>query len=184
MDAAAGSAALTDEDLVAQCVMLLFAGHETTRNLIGNGMYTLLCHPNAYQELRDDEALWSTAIDELLRYETPVQGFGRSLKTDLAFEGTQLPAGSSVLFMIGAAHRDPRQYTDPDGLDLRRPHNRHLAFGGDAHVCLGSTLARLEGRSSMSALTRRFPDLRLADEQPDWSPNFAFRGFKTLRVRI
>jgi len=184
VDAAAGSAALTDEDLVAQCVMLLFAGHETTRNLIGNGMYTLLRHPDAYQELRDDEARWNTAIEELLRYETPVQGFGRSLKTDLAFEGTHLPAGSAILFMIGAAHRDPRQYSDPDSLDVRRPHNRHLAFGGDAHVCLGSTLARLEGRSSMSALMRRFPDLRLADEQPDWGLNFAFRGLNTLRVRI
>jgi cytochrome P450 len=184
LDAAAGSGSLTDEDLVAQCVMLLFAGHETTRNLIGNGMYTLLRHPNAYRDLRDDEALWNTAIDELLRYESPVQGFGRSLKTDFAVEGTHLPAGSSVLFMIGAAHRDPRQYADPDSLDVRRPHNRHFAFGGDAHVCLGSTLARLEGRSSMSALMRRFPDLRLADEQPDWGLNFAFRGLNTLRVRI
>jgi cytochrome P450 len=184
LDAAAGSGSLTDEDLVAQCVMLLFAGHETTRNLIGNGMYTLLRHPNAYRELRDDEALWNTAIDELLRYESPVQGFGRSLKTDFVVEGTHLPAGSSVLFMIGAAHRDPRQYSDPDSLNVRRPHNRHFAFGGDAHVCLGSTLARLEGRSSMSALMRRFPDLRLADEQPDWGLNFAFRGLTTLRVRI
>jgi cytochrome P450 len=184
LDAAAGSGSLTDEDLVAQCVMLLFAGHETTRNLIGNGMHTLLRHPNAYRELRNDEALWNTAIDELLRYESPVQGFGRSLKTDFAVEGTHLPAGSSVLFMIGAAHRDPRQYSDPDSLDVRRPHNRHFAFGGDAHVCLGSTLARLEGRSSMSALMRRFPDLRLADEQPDWGLNFAFRGLNTLRVRI
>jgi hypothetical protein len=182
LDAAAAS--LTEEDLIAQCVMLLFAGHETTRNLIGNGMYTLLRHPSAYQDLREDEALWPTAIDELLRYESPVQGFGRSLKTDLAVEGIQLPAGSSVLFMIGAAHRDPRQYSDPDSLDVRRAHNRHLAFGGDAHVCLGSTLARLEGRLSMSALMRRFPDLRLADEQPDWGPNFAFRGLTTLRVRV
>jgi cytochrome P450 len=180
--AAAGS--LTDEDLIAQCVMLLFAGHETTRNLIGNGMYTLLRHPKARQELRDNEALWLTAIDDLLRYESPVQGFGRSLKTDLTVEGTHLPAGSSILFMIGAAHRDPRQYSDPDSLDVRRPHNRHLAFGGDAHVCLGSTLARLEGRLSMSALMRRFPDLRLAEGQADWSPNFAFRGLNTLRVHL
>jgi cytochrome P450 len=178
------AASLTEEDLIAQCVMLLFAGHETTRNLIGNGIYTLLRHPSAYQELREDEALWPTAIDELLRYESPVQGFGRSLKTDLAVEGIDLPAGCSVLFMIGAAHRDPRQYADPDRLDVRRAHNRHLAFGGDAHVCLGSTLARLEGRLSMSALMRRFSDLRLADEQPDWGPNFAFRGLTTLRVRV
>jgi cytochrome P450 len=178
------AASLTEEDFIAQCVMLLFAGHETTRNLIGNGMYTLLRHPSAYQELREDEALWPTAIDELLRYESPVQGFARSLKTDFAVEGIHLPAGSSVLFMIGAAHRDPRQYSDPDCLDVRRAHNRHFAFGGDAHVCLGSTLARLEGRLSMSALMRRFPDLHLADAQPDWGPNFGFRGLTTLRVRV
>jgi cytochrome P450 len=184
LNAAADSRSLTDEDLVAQCVMLLFAGHETTRNLIGNGMHTLLRHPKAYQELRGDDALWNTAIDELLRYETPVQGFGRALKTDLEVEGTHLPAGSSVIFMIGAAHRDSRQYSDPDRLDVHRPHNRHLAFGADAHVCLGSTLARLEGRLAMSALMRRFPGMHLADEQPDWSPNFAFRGLNTLRVQI
>jgi hypothetical protein len=184
LNAAASSPSLTDEDLVAQCVMLLFAGHETTRNLIGNGMHTLLRHPKACQELRDDDALWNTAIDELLRYETPVQGFGRALKADLEVEGARLPAGSSVLFMIGAAHRDPRQYSEPDRLDLRRPHNRHLAFGADAHVCLGSTLARLEGRSSMGALMRQFPDLRLADDEPDWGPNFALRGLSTLRVHL
>lgn len=85
--------------------------------------------------------------------------------------------------MIGAAHRDPRQYSNPDKLDLHRPHNRHLAFGGDAHVCLGSTLARLEGRLSICAVSRRFPNLRLVDERPDWGPNFALRGLNTLRVR-
>jgi hypothetical protein len=106
------------------------------------------------------------------------------LTADFEISGTRLPAGSSIMFMIGAAHRDPRQYSDPDQLDLRRPHNRHLAFGGDAHVCLGSTLARLEGCLSISAVMGRYPNLRLIDEQPDWGPNFAFRGLNTLRVRI
>jgi cytochrome P450 len=183
MDAAAGSV-LTEEELIAQCVMLLFAGHETTRHLIGNGIYTLLKHPDAFGDLRNDENPWPAAVEEVLRFESPVQGTGRTLTTDLEIGGTRLPAGSSIMFMIGAAHRDPRQYADPDRLDLRRPHNRHLAFGGDAHVCLGSTLARLEGCLSISRVMGRFPNLRLIDEQPDWGPNFAFRGLNTLRVRI
>jgi cytochrome P450 len=184
LDAADDADVMTEEELYAQCVMLLFGGHETTRNLIGNGIYTLLKHPDFYAELRNDERLLPSAVEELLRYESPVQAFGRVVKADLEIDGTRLPAGSAITFMIGAAHRDSRQYSDPDRLDLRRPHNRHLAFGGDAHVCLGSTLARLEGRLSISALTRRFPKLRLIDERPDWGPNFAFRGLNTLRVRI
>jgi cytochrome P450 len=184
LDATDEDGAMSEEELYAQCVMLLFGGHETTRNLIGNGMYTLLKHPEACGQLLDDESLLPAAIEELLRYESPVQAFGRVVKTDLELDGTQLPAGSVITFMIGAAHRDSRQYSDPDRLDLRRPHNRHLAFGGDAHVCLGSTLARLEGRLSISALIRRFPSMRLVDEQPDWGPNFAFRGLNTLHVRV
>ncbi|HMK84333.1 MAG TPA: cytochrome P450 [Steroidobacteraceae bacterium] len=182
LDAAAGGDAMSEEELHAQCVMLLFGGHETTRNLIGNGVYTLLTHPEACAELRNDERLLPSAIEELLRYESPVQAFGRATKADLELDGVKVPAGSGVMFMIGAAHRDPRQYADPDRLDLGRRHNRHLAFGGDAHVCLGSTLARLEGRLSIGALIRRFPALRLTDERPDWGRNFAFRGLSTLRV--
>jgi hypothetical protein len=164
--------------------MLLFAGHETTRNLIGNGISTLLKHPDTMSELRNDDSLWPAALEELLRYESPVQAFGRTVKADLEIEGMHLPAGSSIGFMIGAAHRDPRQFEDPDRLDVRRPHLRHLAFGGDAHVCLGITLARLEGQLSITAVTQRFPNLRLMDQTPDWGSNFALRGLKTLRVRI
>jgi cytochrome P450 len=174
---------MSEADLYAQCVMLLFAGHETTRNLIGNGLYTLLKHPDVAEDLRRNDELWHAAVEELLRFETPVQGFGRTVPCDRELEGTPLAAGSSIVFMIGAAHRDPRQYPDPDRLNVRRLHNRHLAFGGDAHVCLGSTLARMEGRLSIRAVTRRFPNLRLIDPEPDWGANFAFRGLSTLRVR-
>jgi len=163
--------------------MLLVAGHETTRNLIGNGIYSLLKHPDTLAEVRGDESLWPAAVEELLRYESPVQAFSRSVKADIDIDGKALPAGSAIVFMIGAAHRDPRQYSEPDRLDLRRPHNRHLAFGGDAHVCLGSTLARLEGRQSIRAVIQRFPALSLVDERPDWGTNFALRGLTTLRVR-
>jgi cytochrome P450 len=182
LDAAAGAEPLSEEDLHAQCVMLLFGGHETTRNLIGNGMYTLLTHPEAYSELRNEASLLPSAVEELLRFESPVQAFGRTVKEDIEIDGKSLPKGSGLMFMIGAAHRDPRQYHDPDRLDLRRAHNRHLAFGADAHMCLGSTLARLEARLSIGALMRRFPELRLKEDQADWSRNFAFRGLNTLRV--
>jgi cytochrome P450 len=184
MDAAEGAGGLSEEDLHAQCVMLLFAGHETTRNLIGNGIYTLLKHPDTMRELRDDDSLWPAALEELLRYESPVQGIARGVKSDIDIAGTHLPAGSAIGFMIGAAHRDPRQFPDPDRLDVRRPHLRHLAFGGDAHVCLGITLARLEGQLSLTALTRRFPNLRLMDETPEWGSTFGLRGLKKLRVQI
>jgi cytochrome P450 len=184
MDAAEGADGLSEEDLLAQCVMLLFAGHETTRNLIGNGIYTLLKHPDSMRALRDDDSLWPVALEELLRFETPVQGIGRIVKSGIEIAGTHLPAGSAIGFMIGAAHRDPRQYPDPDRLDVRRPHLRHLAFGGDSHVCLGITLARLEGQLSLTALTRRFPNLRLRDETPDWGSTFGLRGLKALRVKI
>jgi cytochrome P450 len=184
MDATEGAGGLSEEDLHAQCVMLLFAGHETTRNLIGNGIFTLLKHPDTMRDLRTDDGLWPAALEELLRYECPVQAFGRTVKSDIEIEGMHLPAGSSIGFMIGASHRDPRQFPDPDRLDVRRPHLRHLAFGGDAHVCLGITLARLEGQLSITALTRRFPNLRLMDETPDWGSNFALRGLKTLHVQI
>jgi len=182
-DAAGDAKFLTDEELYAQCVLLLVAGHETTRNLIGNGIYTLLKHPAVYQELRDNETLLPLAIEELLRYESPVQALARTVKADLEFDGVSLPTGATVIFMIGAANRDPQQFSEPDRLDVRRARNRHLAFGGDAHVCLGTTLARLEGRLSIRALTQRFPRLRLLDVQPDWGQNFALRGLNTLRVQ-
>jgi hypothetical protein len=179
-----GSEPMTHQELQAQCVMLLFGGHETTRNLIGNGMMTLLRNPESFQRLRNDDSLVPSAVEEMLRYESPVQATARLVKNDLTIEGTELPAGSAITFMIGAAHRDAGQFPDPDLFDVARAHNRHLAFGGDAHVCLGSTLARLEGRLSVSSIIERFPNLRLLDEQPDWGPNFAFRGLNTLRVSI
>src|ERR1700737_5324278 len=104
--------------------MLLFGGHETTRNLIGNGIYTLLQHPDILSELRNDEGLWPAAVEELLRYESPVQAFGRSVRTDVEIAGTHLHAGSSIAFMIGAAHRDPRQYFEPAALALGGPPHR------------------------------------------------------------
>ena len=177
-------ATLTPAELHAQCVMLLFAGHETTRNLIGNGLYTLLSHPAALADVRTDDAAVRAAVEEVLRYESPVQGFGRGVTADIEYAGARLPAGTAVIFMVGAAQRDPRQVTDPDRFDIHRPHNRHLAFGADSHVCLGSTLARLEGQVAIREVARRFPRMELVDQRPDWGPNPGFRGLSTLRVRL
>lgn len=174
----------TLDDLYAQCVLLLVAGHETTRNLIGNGVHTLLTHGQSLGELREDPKLISAAVEEVLRFESPVQAFGRATLTDLEIEGAQVPAGASIYIVIGAAHRDPAQFSNPDRFDIQRKHIRHMAFGGDAHVCLGSTLARLEAQVAISGLLERFPRLRLADAAPDWGANFAFRGLRSLRVAV
>lgn len=175
---------VTLDDVYAQCVLLLVAGHETTRNLIGNGVYTLLSHPQALNDLREDPKLISPVVEETLRFESPVQAFGRATSTDLEIAGVKLPAGSSIIITIGAAHRDPAQFEDPDRFDIHRKRIRHLAFGNDAHVCLGSTLARLEGQIAIAALFERFPRLRRVDPTPDWGTNFAFRGLQSLRVAV
>jgi len=175
---------ITREDVYAQCVLLLLAGHETTRNLIGNGILTLLRHPQALQQLREDPAAMSAAVEEILRFESPVQAFGRSTLVPLEIEGTAVPAGCSLIVFIGAAHRDPAHYENPDRFDIHRRHNRHMAFGADAHVCLGSTLARLEAQVALAALIERFPRLRLAEPTPDWSANFAFRGLRSLPLAV
>src|SRR5208283_896484 len=175
---------LSDEEVYAQCVMLLFAGHETTRHLIGNAMFTLLSHQRTLTEVHSHPQLVPNAIEELLRFESPIQALPRGLKADIDFDGETIPAGSSLVFMIGAAQRDPRQYEEPDLLDVHRQHIRHLAFGGDAHVCLGATLARLESQLAVGALLRRFPTLALADDRPDWGSNFAIRGLNSLRVLL
>jgi cytochrome P450 len=174
----------TLDDVYAQCVLLLVAGHETTRNLIGNGVYTLLTHAQSLGELREDPKLIFPAVEEVLRFESPVQAFGRATLIDLEIEGAKLPAGASVMIVIGAAHRDASHFSNPDRFDIQRKHIRHMAFGNDAHVCLGSTLARLEGQIAIAALLERFPRLRLIDSTPDWGTNFAFRGLRSLRVAV
>jgi cytochrome P450 len=180
----AQQAELTPEELYAQCVLLLIAGHETTRNLIGNGIYTLLRHPEALAQVRASESAVRAAVEEVLRYESPVQAYGRGTTEDIDYGGVTIPEGSAVFFIVAAAHRDPRHVSEPDRFDIHRKHNRHLAFGTDAHVCLGSTLARLEGQIAIGETLRRFPALTLLDTEPDWSPIYALRGLRRLRVRL
>ncbi len=173
---------LTEEELYAQCIALLFAGHETTRNLIGNGMYTLLRHPQETAELREKPEIIRTAVEEILRYESPVQLTARVLKEDVEICGQHIPKKWSVLCMLGAANRDPKRFKDPNQLDLKRLNNQHLAFSAGPHACIGGQLARLEGQAALLNLVQRFPEMKLAGPRPEWAPTFGFRGLKSLSV--
>ena len=173
---------LTEEELYAQCIALLFAGHETTRNLIGNGMYTLLQHPQQAAELRERPEIIRSAVEELLRYESPVQFTARVLKEDIEVCGQQIRKGWTVLCMLGAANRDPKQFKEPNDLDLTRLNNQHLAFSAGLHFCIGAQLARLEGQIALLNLVQRFPKMKLAGPRPEWAPTFGFRGLKSLPV--
>ncbi|MGA7753931.1 MAG: cytochrome P450 [Candidatus Sulfotelmatobacter sp.] len=175
---------LTEEELYAQCIALLFAGHETTRNLIGNGMYTLLKNPQQAAELREKPEMIRSAVEELLRYESPVQFTARVLKEDIEVCGQRIPKGWTVQCMLGAANRDPKQFEEPDRLDLKRLNNQHLAFSAGLHFCIGAQLARLEGQIAILNLVQRFPEMKLAEPRPEWAPTFGFRGLKSLRVTL
>lgn len=176
--------ALTEEELYAQCIALLFAGHETTRNLIGNGMYTLLQHPRETAELRDNPELIRSAVEEFLRYESPVQFTARVLKEEMEVCGQRIPQGWTVLCMLGAANRDPKQFKEPNQLNLKRLNNQHLAFGAGPHFCIGNQLARLEGQVAVMNLVKRFPKMKLAGPRPIWADTFGLRGLKTLPLIV
>jgi cytochrome P450 len=173
---------LTEEELYAQCIALLFAGHETTRNLIGNGIYTLLQHPAEAAELRNNPEMIRGAVEEILRYESPVQLTARVLKEDMEVCGQRILKGWTIQCMLGAANRDPKQFDQPDQFNSKRLNNQHLAFGAGAHFCIGNQLARLEGQIAILNLVQRFPKMNLAGPRPEWAPTFGFRGLKTLPV--
>jgi cytochrome P450 len=175
---------LTEEELYAQCIALLFAGHETTRNLIGNGMYTLLKNPEQTAELRQNPAMIRSAVEELLRYESPVQFTARVLKEDMVICGQEIRKGWTVQCMLGAANRDPKQFDEPDRLDLKRLNNQHLAFSAGLHACIGAQLARLEGQVAILRLVQQFPNMKLSGPRPEWAPTFGFRGLKSLSMTL
>ncbi|MGA8811172.1 MAG: cytochrome P450 [Candidatus Sulfotelmatobacter sp.] len=173
---------LTEEELYAQCIALLFAGRETTRNLIGNGMYTLLKNPQQTAELRDKPEMIRSAVEELLRFESPVQFTARVLKEDIEVCGQHISKGWTVLCMLGAANRDPKQFKEPNQLNLNRLNNQHLAFSAGLHFCIGAQLARLEGQIAILNLVQRFPKMKLTGPRPEWASTFGFRGLKSLPV--
>lgn len=176
--------ALTEEELYAQCIALLFAGHETTRNLIGNGVYTLLKNPGQMAELQQHPELIRSAVEEFLRYESPVQFTARVLKEDMEICGQPIRKGWTVQCMLGAANRDPKQFKEPDRLDLKRLNNQHLAFGAGVHACIGAQLARLEGQIAISNLVQRFPNMKLQGPRPEWAPTFGLRGLQSLSLTL
>jgi cytochrome P450 len=148
---------LTEDELYAQCVMLLFAGHETTRNLIGNSVFTLLQQQEALQHLRADPNLIRSGLEEFLRYQSPVQFLSRLVTEDIELEGVHLHAGKPILVMLGAANRDPKNFKNPDRLDLTRSNNTHVAFGAGAHFCIGNQIARLEAQTAILKIIQRSP---------------------------
>jgi len=180
-----GGATLSEDELLAMVFLLLVAGHETTVNLIGNGTLALLQHPDQRLRLQSDPALIKPAVEELLRYSSPVEmATERYTREDVTLAGVTIPRGEVVFAVLGSANRDDRQFPDPDALDLTREPNRHLSFGLGAHFCLGASLARLEGQIAISTLLRRFPDLRLAvaPEELRWRRGLLLRGLESLPV--
>ena len=173
---------LSEEELVDTCALLLFAGHETTTNLIGNGMLALLRHPDELSRLRADPSLIGSAVEELLRYDSPVQMRVRVARETVEIGGRRIAKGQRVLILVGAANRDPARFPDPDRLDIARPDNRHLAFGHGIHFCTGAALARLEGAIAIRRLLRRFPRLELTTDQLAWRETLTLRALNALPV--
>ncbi len=174
---------LTETELHHQCIFLLNAGHETTTNLIGNGMWLLLRHPAELERLRADPALVPSAIEEMLRYEGPIQLNNRRLVAPMVLGAAELPSGTSITIGIGAVNRDPAQFSDPERFDVGRRPNRHVAFGQGDHACAGMNVARLEGRIAFARLLARFAAIEAAGE-PVRDRRIRFRGFRTLPVRV
>ncbi len=173
----------TEEEIVANVIVTMVGGQETTTNLIGNGVLSLLRNPGELERLRDDLPLIPSAVEELLRYESPSQHTARMAPEDVEVGGRLIRRRQAVIAVMGAANRDPERFPDPDRLDLGRRDNRHLAFGWAAHFCFGAPLARIEGQLALEGLLRRFPDLRLAATGPlVWRTNLGLRGLTALPV--
>ena len=174
---------LTEEEIVANVIVTMVGGQETTTNLIGNGLLALLRQPDQLERLRSDAALMPSAVEELLRYESPSQHTARLAPAGAVLGGKEIPEGAAVIAVMGAANRDPERFSDPDRLELGREDNRHVAFGWAAHFCFGAPLARMEGQIAFETLLTRFSELSLApDEDIRWRPNLGLRGLTELHV--
>ncbi|MEJ7138479.1 cytochrome P450 [Amphibiibacter pelophylacis] len=177
------SAPLSRAELIAQCAMLLFAGHETTRNLLGNGLLALLQHPATWRDLADHPEAASGAVRELLRWDSPVQYTGRRLVSDLHWHGQTLRRGDLVIALIGSANRDPARYAHPDQLDIRRDAGLHLSFGQGPHLCIGLGLSHIEAETVFARAARRWPTLQIASSAFD-TANAVYRGLEHLQIRL
>ena len=175
---------LTEEEIVATCNLLLIAGHETTVNLIANGVLAMLRHPEHWSALSQDADRASAIVEETLRWDPPVQLVGRIAGEDMSIGEARIPKGDSMMLLLAAAHRDPAVTERPDEFDPTRNSIRHLAFGLGPHFCLGAPLARLEATVALSAVTRRFPNARFIPDPPVYKPNVTLRGMVSLDVAV
>jgi len=175
---------LTEEEVIANCIITLVGGLETTTNLIGNGILTLLRHPEQMRQLQRDPSLIASAVEELLRYESPSQHTARLAPQDLTLGGKAIRKRQAVIAVMAAGNRDPERFYDPHRLDLTRQDNRHLAFGWAAHFCFGAPLARMEGQIAIGTLLRRFPDLCWDAGPIVWRKNLGLRGLTALNIQL
>ncbi|HZO81492.1 MAG TPA: cytochrome P450 [Candidatus Binataceae bacterium] len=177
---------LSEEELIAFVVILLLAGNETTTNLIGNGMLALTRHPGELERLRREPGLAASAVEEMLRYDGPVQSTVRHIRQDTEFAGMTIPAGTMIFVLVAAANRDPAQFPEPERFDIARSPNDHLAFGEGIHFCLGAPLARMEGAIAISSLLERFKRIRPATPEAPlrYKGSFFLRGLTSLPLEV
>ena len=174
---------LTEDEMIGTCVLILNAGHEATVNVTGNGWWALFRNPDQLARLREDPSLVRSAIEELMRFDTPLQMFERWVLEDADVCGVRIEKGQELALLFGSANRDPEVFERPDRLELARHPNPHMSFGAGIHFCLGAPLARVELEASFGTLLRRFPEMELAEE-PTWKPGYIIRGLRELRVRV
>lgn len=174
---------LSEDELIATCILLLNAGHEATVNVIGNGLYALFRNPDQLQLLQENPSLNTSAVEELLRYDTPVQLFRRFALEDVLFGDVTFRQGQEIALLFGSANRDPERFPNPDAVDISRSENPHIAFSLGVHYCLGAPLARMELQIAFATLMRRFPDLALAQE-PQYRDSVVIRGLESLQVNF
>jgi len=175
---------LSEDELVAMCVLLLFAGHETTAHHLSNGLQALLRFPQELERLRQDPSLAPAAVEELLRYDGPIGAQVRIVQEERELHGKKLKSGDRVFLMMNAANRDPRAYAEPDRLDLRRHGVPHLTFGFGAHICLGFPLARLEGQVALPAVLARWPRIEITRSPLRWVDSMVLRGVHEMPVKV
>ena len=175
---------LSHEELISTLLLLFTAGHETATNLIGNGLLALLRNPDQLRRLKEDPGLLRPGIEELLRYDSPVQFVFRIAKEPMTVRGVDFVRGDGLLLVVAAGNRDPEQFADPDVLDIGRKDIKHLSFGGGIHFCLGSMLARMEAQAALGGLISQFSELELATDDLRWRPHINLRGLESLPIRV
>ncbi|MCC5600914.1 cytochrome P450 [Nostoc favosum] len=175
---------LSQEELLATCIMLFTTGEESTVNTIGNGMLALLNHPDQIEQLKREPTMIQSAVEEILRYDSPVQITTRIATVNFEIGNQTIQAGEKVVLCLGAANRDPEQFPDPDRLNINRDPNPHVAFGDGIHYCLGAGLARIQAQIAVNTLIQQFPDLKLASDKLEWRKNVVLRGLKALPVNF